>query len=535
MTLNKKEEMAPFRILFVDDEEINLLNFRMIFQDRYEIFTALSGEEALDIFNSTPDIGLVISDQIMSGISGVEMLSTIYEIDPDPIRILLTAHSQIEYVLDAINRGKIYQYLLKPWDTSELNRVIDRAKDLYQLKKLNSSLSEELAEKNRTLELANQKLQKVNTQLEADVRRREKLERSLRESEERFRKFTKASQDIIILFDTLGNGIYFNPAAEALLGYSEKELMNKPLLVALHPDYRTIVKDEISRLLATNNSPQAREVQLQKKNKEFLDVELNFFCIDLESGERIIGSIIRDMTKRKIIREQLRLSEERLGDLSAMLIKAQDDERRRLSMELHDEFGQSLAALKLQLRSMENKIYNNEGYSEEDTIGELRQLRQYVNWQIENVRNLSHELWPMIVDDLGVDAAFDHLISTFLDHAGIDFNLSMEAVGQFFSVEEQRHLYRILQESLNNVVKHADATSIQIIAKQVENNVLLAIHDNGKGFDTDAVARYTGKTRGMGLQSMEERIKLLGGKMEIHSKLQKGTSVVFTIAVDGLE
>jgi response regulator RpfG family c-di-GMP phosphodiesterase len=180
VTLNKKEEMAPFRILFVDDEEINLLNFRMIFQDRYEIFTALSGEEALDIFNSTPDIGLVISDQIMSGISGVEMLSTIYEIDPDPIRILLTAHSQIEYVLDAINRGKIYQYLLKPWDTSELNRVIDRAKDLYQLKKLNSSLSEELAEKNRTLELANQKLQKVNTQLEADVRRREKLERYLR-------------------------------------------------------------------------------------------------------------------------------------------------------------------------------------------------------------------------------------------------------------------------------------------------------------------------------------------------------------------
>lgn len=524
--------MAPFKILFVDDEEINLLNFRMIFQNRYEILTALSGEDGLDIFNKTADIGLVISDQIMSGISGVEMLSTIYEMDPDPIRILLTAHSQIEYVLDAINRGQIYQYLLKPWDTNELNRVILRAKDLFQLKKLNSSLSDELAEKNRTLQLANQKLLKVNEQLEADVRRRQKLESSLRESEERFRKFTKASQDIIILFDISGNGIYSNPAAEILLGYSEKEFKNKPLLIALHPDCRTVVKNEIAMLLATNRSPQAREVKIQKKNKQFLDVELNFFCIDLESGERIIGSIIRDMTKRKIIRKQLRLSEERLGDLSAMLIKAQDDERRRISMELHDEFGQSLAALKLQIRGMENKINDNDDYNDDDTVEELRLLRQYVNLQIDNVRSLSHELWPMIVDDLGVDAAFDNLIATFLEQAGINVDLSMEAVGQFFSVEEQRHLYRILQESLNNVVKHASATSIQIIARQVENDVLLAIHDNGCGFDTEAVAGYTGKTRGMGLQSMDERVKLLGGRMEIHSEINEGTSVVFTMTVD---
>ncbi len=534
-TANKRVKMEAFKILFVDDEEINLLNFRMIFQDKYEIFTALSGEEALEVFKDTEGIGLVISDQIMSGISGVELLSTIYEIDPDPIRILLTAHSQVEYVLDAINRGQIYQYLLKPWDTSELNRVIDRAKYLYQLKTLNSSLSNELAEKNRILELANENLQKVNKQLKADVRRRKKLERSLRESEERFRKFTKASQDIIILFDIDGNGIYSNPAADRLLGYSEQEFMHKPLLVALHRDYRTAVKKDILMLLATNHSPHAREVKIEKKNKEFLDVELNFFCINLESGERIIGSIIRDITKRKIIREQLRLSEERMGDLSAMLIKAQDDERRRISMELHDEFGQSLAALKLQLRAMENKINDKNEYGPDDTVEELRQLRQYVNMQIENVRSLSHELWPMIVDDLGVDAAFDNLISSFLGHAEIHFDLNMEAVGQFFSTEDQRHLYRILQESLNNIVKHAEATSIQIIARQVESDVLLAIHDNGCGFDTEAVAKYTGKTRGMGLQSMDERVKLLDGRMEIHSKLREGTSVVFTMAINESE
>ena len=524
--------MKPFKILFVDDEEINLLNFRMIFQDRYEIITALSGEEGLRCFQKTEDIGLVISDQRMPGISGTDMLGEIYDIDPDPIRVLLTAHSQVEYVLDAINLGRIYQYILKPWDTNELNRVIDRARDLYQLKKENISLTDELADKNRNLELTNQKLLYVNKELKRDVQRRKKLEASLRESEERFRKFTQASQDIIILFDTTGKGLYTNPAVETLLGYNDQEFKDKPLRTALHPDDRSIVKEEISMLLATNRSPHPREVKIQKKNKDYLDMEMNLFCIDLSGGERIVGSMIRDITQRKIAEEQLRLSEERLGDLSAMLITAQDDERRRLSMELHDEFGQSLAALKLQLRAMENNLYNSEGCQKDKIVEGLRELRQYVNLQIENVRNLSRELWPMVVDDLGVDAAFENLISGFLGYSDIELDINMEPVGQFFSIEEQRHLYRLLQESLNNVIKHAHAKNIQVRARQVGDEIVLAVHDNGCGFDVEAVSKTTGKTRGIGLQAIAERVKLLGGKMEINSRPGMGTSVIFTLNKD---
>lgn len=527
--------MSKFKILFVDDEEINLLNFRGIFQKRYDIITAQSGEEALDIFKKTKNIGLVISDQRMPGISGVGLLSKIYEIAPETIRVLLTAHSQVEYVLDAINRGQIYQYILKPWNTSELSAIIDRAKKLYQLTIENSELTEELALKNRTLELANQKLQNVNQKLEEDVQRRKKLEASLKESEERFRKFTTASQDMIILFDVSGKCLYSNPAAEKLLGYTHLDFNIKPLTTILHSDHRKVVREEVAMLLVSNNPPQAREVKIQKKDKTYLDVELNFFCISLESGERIVGSIIRDITKRKKAREQLRLSEERLGDLSAMLIKAQDDERRRIAMELHDEFGQSLAALKLQLRGMENKIYEDKTYERNAIVDDLCELRQYVNQQIENVRNLSHDLWPMLVDDLGVDAAFDNLIATFLKHVDIELELTIESIGQFFSLEEQRHLYRLLQESLNNVIKHAGAKSIHIVARQMKNNVVLAIHDDGVGFDTAAVARDTGTSRGMGLQAMDERVKILNGNMEIHSKAGKGTSLIFTIAITEIE
>jgi signal transduction histidine kinase len=374
-----------FKILFVDDEEINVFNFQLIFQDKYEIITAYSGEEGLRLFQESSDIGLIVSDQRMPGISGTDMLSRMYEIDPDPIRVLLTAHSQVEDIMDAINLGRIYQYILKPWDTGDMEMFIDRAKALYQLKKENISLTNELADKNRNLESNIQKLG---------------------------------------------------------------------------------------------------------------------------------------------------LSEKRLGDLSAMLITAQDNERRRLAMELHDEFGQSLAALKLQLRALENEVHSSEDSYKELIVAGLQELRLYVNQQIGYVRTLSQELWPMIVDDLGVDVAFDTLIGGFLGSSDIEIDINVESIGRFFPVEKQRHLYRLLQESLNNVVKHAHATRIQIQAGQMEDDVILAVHDNGSGFDVDVVSQYTGKTRGIGLQSMDERAKLMDGKMKINSRPGMGTSIIFTLPKD---
>ncbi len=377
--------MPPFKILFVDDEEMNVFNFKLIFQDKYEIITALCGEEGLQIFQETADIGLVVSDQRMPGINGTDMLGRMYDINPDPIRVLLTAHSQVEDIMDAINLGRIYQYILKPWDSVEMEGVIDRARNLYLLKKENISLTNELADKNKNLE--------------------------------------------------------------------------------------------------TNI-------------------------------------------------EQLALSEKRLGDLSAMLITTQDNERRRLAMELHDEFGQSLAALKMQLRALENDVNSSEECFKTVVVDGLQELRLYVNQQIEYVRALSQDLWPLIVDDLGVDVAFDNLIGGFLGSSGIHLDIKVESVGQFFPVEKQRHLYRLLQESLNNVVKHAEATNIQIKAGQVGDKVVLAIHDNGCGFDVDVVSHHTGKSRGMGLQSMDERAKLMDGKMKINSRPGMGTSIIFTLAKD---
>ncbi|MBI5558833.1 MAG: response regulator [Deltaproteobacteria bacterium] len=144
--------MEKLKILYVDDEKPNLINFTVSMQRHFLIFTAASGVEALAVFKDNPDISVVVADQRMPGMTGVELLSRIREQDPDVVRIILTAYTEIKDILDSINRGKIYHYLVKPWDEGELLQLLRKAGETYLLTRENSRLLTELDEKNRLLE-----------------------------------------------------------------------------------------------------------------------------------------------------------------------------------------------------------------------------------------------------------------------------------------------------------------------------------------------------------------------------------------------
>jgi signal transduction histidine kinase/FixJ family two-component response regulator len=154
--------LEKLKVLYVDDEKANLINFSIAFKSYFTIFTADSGPAALEIFENTPDIAIVVADQRMPRMTGVELLQKIKELESDAVRIILTAYTDIADILDSINKGKIYHYIVKPWDEAELLPLLHKAGGMYVLTRENKLLLKELNEKNR--------------QLEFDVNRRKWLE-----------------------------------------------------------------------------------------------------------------------------------------------------------------------------------------------------------------------------------------------------------------------------------------------------------------------------------------------------------------------
>ncbi len=150
--------MDKISILYVDDELNNLVSFKAVFRIKYKVHTAISGEEAINILR-TNEVNIIITDQRMPQMTGVEFLETIIGEFPDPIRILLTGYADMNAVIDAINKGKIFHYLTKPWNEEELDMTITRAYEVYKQKMEEKEMNVQLTVSNEQLEfLLRQKL-----------------------------------------------------------------------------------------------------------------------------------------------------------------------------------------------------------------------------------------------------------------------------------------------------------------------------------------------------------------------------------------
>ncbi len=216
------------------------------------------------------------------------------------------------------------------------------------------------------------------------------------------------------------------------------------------------------------------------------------------------------------------ISQGQLRELSNNLFKAQDEERRHLADELHDGLCQSLAVLKMQVSGVERRIESVEVQEE------CRKARQFIAQIIEDVRRLSHDLSPVILDDLGLSDALAHLVNNFTALHNLKASVDVPDIDDYFSGEAVRNIYRIAQEAINNVGKHAKASLVVLEAKILGDAVCFSIKDDGVGFDVDIMRRDRAGT-GLGLASMAERVRLLGGEFVVVSKPNKGCEVKFTL------
>ncbi|NPA25135.1 MAG: sensor histidine kinase [Deltaproteobacteria bacterium] len=211
-----------------------------------------------------------------------------------------------------------------------------------------------------------------------------------------------------------------------------------------------------------------------------------------------------------------------LQGLAEKFFKVQDEERHLLADELHDGFCQALAVLKMQVSGVEKRI------QDEELRAECRKVRQYVAQIIEDVRRLSHDLSPVILDDLGLSEALVHLVNNFTASHNIKALTSVSDLDDYFSENEARNIYRIVQEAINNVGKHAKASLMVLEAEVKPDEISFSIRDDGVGFEVETVRNEPVKA-GIGLASMVQRVRLMKGRFTIVSQPGKGTEIRFSI------
>jgi two-component system, NarL family, sensor histidine kinase UhpB len=249
------------------------------------------------------------------------------------------------------------------------------------------------------------------------------------------------------------------------------------------------------------------------------------FCVD---NDLLVLTLGLDITARKQADEKLRESEQNLRYLASQLLTAQERERERISRELHDELGQSLLVMKLQAGYIEKQLPQEQAVLKQ----ECRKLTGQFDQLVDEVRRLARDLSPTMVRDLGLALALNRLIRDFSGLYGVQAEVEQtDVIDQLLSREAQINIYRIFQESLTNIGKYAQASSLQVVIKAENGQVSFLIADNGKGFKVEEVWGRDPASRGLGLMAMEERARMMGGVLEIKSQEGQGTQLTFQIPV----
>lgn len=359
----------------------------------------------------------------------------------------------------------------------------------------------------------------------AERRQRHQAEEMLRESEERFRTLFQTAGSVIAVVDLKGRLLEFNLEAEQVTGWPRQEALGRGFLELLVPAaYEEAVKSDFKKVLA-GQVIRGLEIPLKLREQGERQFMWNVNRLLGKDGE-VLGAIAvgQDIAKRKRAEEELRESEQKLRILTSQILTAQEDERKRISRELHDELGQSLTVLKLSLRAAGRHLLEPPEIKEE-----LGNMALYLDEVIDKVRRLSRTLSPAILEDLGLAPALKYLVNEFSRYYQINHDFALNELEHLFPEEAQIIIFRIFQESLTNIAKHAQASTVNLAIRQVGGGVLLEVEDDGQGFEVTKILGRPSMEKGLGLAALSERAKMLGGSLQIHSQKERGTRITCTI------
>jgi PAS domain S-box-containing protein len=514
-------------ILIVDDTAANVAVLADHLGDHgFAVLVAQDGEEGIERARyGRPD--LILLDVMMPGMGGFDTCTRLKadEATRDIPVIFMTALSDIGDKITGYKVGGV-DYVTKPFHTEE---VLARVNTHLAMQ----AMQRQLQEQNHSLQLARDHLRTAHGQLELRVAERtaelartvdalhaqiiecKHTEELLRRREQEFRTLAENSPDMVIRYGRDGRRFYVNPAYEKETGIPAGEALQKA------PEGRWRIdmpveeyRDELQRVM---DSGLAREVYLHAPGPDGKEADYAFHLVAERSPEgEVVGALAigRNITTLKETGRKLEASQKLLRQLAVRGEAVREAERKSLTREIHDEMGQYLSALRLGVSLIGLQFGPGQPELEERT----RKLVDLVDATIKVVRNVVASLRPAALD-MGIVSALEWLVDEFVERHGIACTLEVD---EDFTLDEKRavEVFRIVQESLTNVARHAQASEVRISIERNDAFFLLEVRDNGKGFEPGKR-----KQKSFGLVGIRERVLVLNGKLEICSEPGRGTAI----------
>ena len=330
--------------------------------------------------------------------------------------------------------------------------------------------------------------------------------------------------DAVIIHDSDLNVSFWNSSAEKMFGYKKVEILGKSAMLII-PKNRSSELKENFNAVSKNKVIKNFETQRLAKNGQLIDVSISASALIDPKSKKIIGDIvsIRDISE-KLIAKKSQLQLEKNRQLTAIIQDHIEDERRSLARELHDELGQYVSAIKIFAQNITNRSKGKDNDIQESSIS----VTAAANQIYDGMHNIIRKLRPGSLDNLGLKDTLKDLVASWQkQHKGLDIILIADAnldnLGEAINI----NVYRIIQEAMNNCLKHADATKVNILIEIKNKNLFLEFSDNGVGFNKGILS----KTKQFGIVGIQERVNSLRGRFELITKKNKGTILKFYIPI----
>ena len=364
-----------------------------------------------------------------------------------------------------------------------------------------------------------------------DTTLRKKAVADLQESEARMRAIVDTAVDAIVTIDERGQIERFNPAAEALFRYTAAEVAGRNVSMLMPSPYRERHDDYLANY---RNSGEKKIIGIGREvvglRKDASEFPMHLSVAEMHFGERrMFTGIVRDITHSKLVEEALLQSQAELRQLSAHQERVKEDERKRIAQEIHDELGGLLTGIKAYVSvSVERAVRAG---NEPDPL--LVEATKLAGTAIETVRKVISDLRPSVLDHLGVWAAIEWYLGQIAERSGLQCHAIVEPDVLTLSIDAEcsTMLFRVVQETLTNVVRHAHASRVTVAARHEGGILYLSVADNGKGISPDRLLNRDS----WGILGMYERTRHFGGELRITGSPEAGTVVLLKLPVEAAD